>query len=76
VCSSDLAIPCIGWLLPFVLGNVALGAVFISRFGAQAVGPSKPASPVPVEPAAPVLPVEPSAGTPAPKRRAKKETGK
>ena len=32
-------IPCIGWLVPFVIGTLALGGVIVSRFGTQSVLP-------------------------------------
>lgn len=32
-------IPCVGWLVPFVIGTLALGGVIISRFGSQSVLP-------------------------------------
>jgi len=28
-------IPCIGWLVPFMVSMLGLGAVFLSRFGTQ-----------------------------------------
>ena len=52
-------IPCIGWILGFVVGIVGLGAVLLTRFGSQAY-PVEPFPPdlAPVE-VAPVSPVEP-----------------
>jgi len=38
-------IPCVGWLAPFVLANLALGAVIMTRFGSRsALAPVAPAS--------------------------------
>lgn len=46
-------IPCVGWLAPFILATLALGAVIMSRFGARvALVPTAPPSP----PAAAPLP--------------------
>jgi hypothetical protein len=33
-------IPCIGWLVPFLIGLLGLGAVLLSRFGTQAYPPA------------------------------------
>jgi hypothetical protein len=33
-------IPCVGWLVPFLIGLLGLGAVILSRFGTQAYPPS------------------------------------
>jgi hypothetical protein len=54
-------IPCIGWLVGFIVAIVGLGAVVISRFGSskyankvtQAVLPTVPVAPNPPEPPAP-----------------------
>jgi cytoskeletal protein CcmA (bactofilin family) len=49
-------IPCVGWVLPFLVSMVGLGGVLISRFGTQGSYPSSfhipaaPAMPTPVEP--------------------------
>jgi hypothetical protein len=46
-------IPCVGWVISFVVGLVALGAVVLSRFGTQLYsGPAAPASytPAPYQP--------------------------
>lgn len=51
-------IPCIGWLVPFVIGLLGLGAVLLSRFGTQVyplienlpVGPENPDLPKISEP--------------------------
>lgn len=34
-------IPCVGWLVPFLIGLLGLGAVLLSRFGTQAYPPSE-----------------------------------
>jgi cytoskeletal protein CcmA (bactofilin family) len=42
---------CIGWLVPFVLGIAALGAVIMTRFGTQTVvAPSAPVEIIPSKP--------------------------
>jgi hypothetical protein len=48
-------VPCIGWLLPFVVGVVGLGAVLLTRFGTH---------PYPVEAAAVTVPPAPAEATP------------
>jgi cytoskeletal protein CcmA (bactofilin family) len=67
-------VPCVGWMLPVLVGLVGLGAVLLTRFGAQ-VFPENGAPPAsystdPLEPlpAASVsdLPVEPLPPAPAP----------
>jgi cytoskeletal protein CcmA (bactofilin family) len=64
---------CVGWPALILLGIVALGAVFTSRFGSHVVLPA--AAPVKVEPVVvePVVPEEPIVEAPAHKRRTKKE---
>lgn len=43
---------CIGWLVPFLLGLAALGAVLMTRFGTQAVtAPVKETAVTPIDPA-------------------------
>ncbi|MBC8336484.1 MAG: hypothetical protein ISR59_01860 [Anaerolineales bacterium] len=39
IAASIALIPCIGWLVPFVIGTLALGGVIMSRFGSQSVLP-------------------------------------
>ncbi len=34
-------IPCVGWLVPFLIGLLGLGGVLLSRFGTQAYPPSE-----------------------------------
>jgi cytoskeletal protein CcmA (bactofilin family) len=46
-------IPCIGWLVPAIIGLLGLGAVILTRFGSM-VYPTTPFGPV--SPAAPVYP--------------------
>jgi hypothetical protein len=53
-------VPCIGWLVPFLIACVALGAVVLTRFGSQrypAAFPSPPPAPAESQPSEP--PVEP-----------------
>jgi hypothetical protein len=47
-------IPCVGWLLPFVVGLVAVGGVVMTWFGTRSApgAPSVPETPVEVPPAA------------------------
>lgn len=68
-------IPCVGWVFPFLAGSVGLGAVMLTRFGAQAYPdtftsvsappPSSPAEWAPITskpmpvPEAPVIPQPP-----------------
>ncbi|MFC2064074.1 polymer-forming cytoskeletal protein [Chloroflexota bacterium] len=42
-------IPCIGWLVPFIVSMIGLGAVFLSRFGTQPYPQETQMSPDPVE---------------------------
>jgi len=42
-------IPCIGWLVPFLINLIGLGAVLLSRFGTQAY-PQTDILPVEIEP--------------------------
>lgn len=54
-------IPCVGWLAPFLVVSIGLGAVMLTRFGSQeypdrgavASMPAPPAPPAPPEPAKP-----------------------
>lgn len=48
-------IPCIGWMLPAVVGMIGLGAVLMTRFGTQFY-PYVPESYLPTPPAAPLAP--------------------
>lgn len=56
-------VPCIGWLVPFLIACAALGAVVLTRFGTQGYPasfpppPPPPPEPVAVEP--PAAPAEP-----------------
>jgi len=36
-------VPCVGWIVPTLVGMVGLGAVLVTRFGAQAL-PDAPAA--------------------------------
>lgn len=65
---------CIGWLVPFLLGLVGMGAVIMSRFGTQSVPAPAVAAPAPFVPAAPEPPAaETKPAAPQPRPRAKKE---
>jgi hypothetical protein len=51
-------IPCVGWLVPALVGVVGLGAIFLTRFGTQSYPPdgaARPVYPTPPPPDAPVL---------------------
>jgi hypothetical protein len=48
----DMAVPCLGWMAPLLLGAVGLGAVALTRFGTRPYLPSLPASP-PAQPTPP-----------------------
>jgi cytoskeletal protein CcmA (bactofilin family) len=72
VAAALLNIPvlnCVGWLVPFLLGLAAFGAVIMTRFGTQSVAPraTEPSLPVVAEAVLPPVPPE------EPKRR--KKTG-
>lgn len=55
-------IPCVGWLIPTLLGSIGLGAVILTRFGTQPYFPGgAPAAPPP----APPTPTEPPLAPPA-----------
>jgi hypothetical protein len=47
---------CVGWLVPFLLGLAAFGAVIMTRFGTQAVAAPVASTPAPVAPEAPFPP--------------------
>lgn len=57
-------VPCIGWLVPFLIACVALGAVVLTRFGSQSYPAPFPPPPPPAEPMA-VEPPPPPAEPPA-----------
>ena len=56
-------VPCIGWLVPFLIACAALGAVVLTRFGTQTYPGAFPPPPPPPPPAAtaepPSVPAEP-----------------
>ena len=60
---------CIGWLVPFLLGLAAFGAVIMTRFGTQSVAAPAAETLAPVTPEAPLPPAPPE----EPKRRKKAE---
>ncbi len=51
-------IPCVGWLVPFILSTVALGGVIMSRFGSQVARPPAASVAVPAAPSAHVAEIE------------------
>ncbi len=59
----DRLVPCVGWVVPVLLGLVGLGAVILTRFGTQPYpGPVLPPPP----PGGPSRPVSPYSSPPAP----------
>ena len=56
-------IPCVGWMVAFVVVAIALGAVLLTRFGSREYAPAPAAAPAP-----------PAAAPAAPKKRAAKKT--
>lgn len=58
-------VPCIGWFVPVLVGSLGLGAVLLTRFGAQGypldVAPFPPPPVPPPPPVAPLAPPEPEA---------------
>ena len=47
---------CVGWLVPFLLGLAAFGAVIMTRFGTQAVTATVVSAPAPLTPEPPLPP--------------------
>lgn len=45
-------IPCVGWVVPFLLGLISLGAVIMTRFGTRNIALAAAAAPVQVNPPA------------------------
>jgi hypothetical protein len=60
---------CVGWLVPFLLGLAAFGAVVMTRFGTQSVAAPALETPAPLAPEPPLPPAPPE----EPKHR--KKTG-
>ncbi len=71
--ASIPVLACVGWPVLILLGMVALGAVFTSRFGSKVVLPAGEAAKFEPALAEPAAPEEPAAETPVRKRRTKKE---
>ncbi|MGE5221875.1 MAG: hypothetical protein ACM3PY_05535 [Omnitrophica WOR_2 bacterium] len=54
-------IPCVGWMVPAIIGLLGLGGVILTRFGTQDYPPYGPAASIlPPGPAAPVTPAPPA----------------
>jgi hypothetical protein len=53
-------VPCVGWLVPFLLGSVGLGAVLMTRFGSR---PYASGTALPAEPSEPEKPAKPKSST-------------
>jgi hypothetical protein len=63
----DRLIPCVGWVVPTLLGLVGLGAVILTRFGTQSYpGQVLPPPPPSFGPRTPVSPYSPPPAAPAP----------
>jgi hypothetical protein len=58
-------VPCIGWMVPFLIGSVALGAVVLTRFGQQSHPATLPPPPPPPPESLAVEPPLPPAPPPA-----------
>jgi len=56
----DMAIPCLGWVVPALVGMIGLGALLLSRFGTQEYPPTETYSAAELEPAASETPPTPS----------------
>ena len=56
----DMLIPCVGWLLPALVGVLGLGGVLLTRFGSQAYPPTAGAYSAPPPPLPPVPPQAPA----------------
>jgi len=63
-------IPCVGWMVGFVVVAIALGAVLLTRFGSREYAPAPAATPPP----APVAIAPAAPRKRAPKKRAAKKT--
>ena len=62
-------VPCVGWVLPFLVGCIGFGAVVLTRLGSQAYPLLSPLAAAPsaaVQPASPVEPAAPEEQTPPP----------
>ena len=62
-------VPCVGWVLPFLVGCIGFGAVVLTRLGSQAYPLLSPLAAAPsaaVQPASPVEPAAPKEQTPPP----------
>jgi hypothetical protein len=58
-------IPCVGWMVPALVGMVGLGAVLLTRFGTYDY-PAAPAAVIPAPAASPVPPAQPVPAAVAP----------
>jgi len=62
-------VPCVGWVVPTLLGMVGFGAVLLTRFGTQSYPghtspPARPAGQLPVDSLPPESPIPPEADAP------------
>ncbi|MEW6092872.1 MAG: polymer-forming cytoskeletal protein [Chloroflexota bacterium] len=63
---------CVGWLVPFLLGLAAFGAVVMTRFGTQSVAAPAAETPAPLAPVVPEAPLPPA---PPEEPKHRKKTG-
>lgn len=66
-------VPCIGWVAPFLVGILGLGAVIITRFGSSRYPLPPDAGPITVTPSSPVVPPAPEAPSPVDQTSSRKE---
>ena len=72
-------VPCVGWVAPFLVASIGLGAVMLTRFGSReyASGPAAPPKPkLPSPPPAPPPPEPPAPPKPPARRRSTGTTRK
>ena len=68
--SIGLILPCVGWLAPFLVASIGLGAVMLTRFGSREYASGAAAAPKPkLPPPPPPPPPEPPAPPKPPARR-------
>lgn len=56
--SVGALVPCVGWVIPVLVGAIGLGAVLLTRFGSQTYPPT--AAAMPSQTPAPISPITPS----------------
>lgn len=53
---ANILIPCVGWIIPALVGIIGLGGILLSRFGTQTYPPYRGSAPVTPPPPAPSEP--------------------